>query len=255
MVEEVRAIAARWQRYYDEVRRPSACLHCDSCHVVFNGWRKRSASVLVNDEAFHIDEVRCRRVRCQGCRVSWTLRPPGLCARKHYQLCVVARATSTYLHDRSATQSRVASAMSCSRRQVARWLLWVGALADPADLAVEVIDFADETVLAPVREVAATWRKGIPQLGLQFARRAASVLAHLEVVGLLAGTPSPGLRAVLEGLRPDGLAVTPYARPSVPELARRHPGGSPGRLSAWLKNARQHSPTSTPSASPCSATA
>ena len=93
------AIMDRWQRFFETVVAPAVCLFCAKGHVVFNGIAVRKASVLVTGLVVYLGPVLCRRVRCQACRVSWRLYPPGLMPRRHYQACVVAQATSQHLFD------------------------------------------------------------------------------------------------------------------------------------------------------------
>jgi hypothetical protein len=75
-------------------------------------------------------EVRCRRLRCGGCRHGWTVLPRGFVRRRHYQPTVVAYALA--MSHRGETQDEVARALLCSRRSVARWLAWISEGLDAA---------------------------------------------------------------------------------------------------------------------------
>ena len=117
----------RWARFAERLERPACCLFCGHLRVLWNGWRQRSASVWWRGEVRHLPRVLCRRVRCQQCRRSWTLRPPGLMPHRHYQLSVLAQALGRYLFEPAMSQARVAQQMGCARRTVGRWLRFVGA--------------------------------------------------------------------------------------------------------------------------------
>lgn len=82
-----------------------------------------------NGSPIFVAEIRCRRMRCRKCSHTWTVRPRGLVASKHYQPCVVARGISLQL--RGATQALVAAASASSRRSVGRWRRMLSALSTP----------------------------------------------------------------------------------------------------------------------------
>ena len=79
--DERDVIAAAWAT--PRVERPTQCIHCADRRIWWNGTRKRSASVLIDGRVAHLRAVVCARVKCAGCLVSWTLRPPGLLPHKH----------------------------------------------------------------------------------------------------------------------------------------------------------------------------
>jgi len=114
-------------RFFETVKRPHHCPFCRGPRIHWNGHRERSASVMEGDCVRHLTDIFCRRVKCAShvCKKSWTLRPPGLTPRRHYQLCVVASAVRQFVSDCHSTLTAVARAHQCCRRTVGRWLHWV----------------------------------------------------------------------------------------------------------------------------------
>ncbi len=121
----------RWRSYYQNAEKPRQCILCESGRIWFNGSRSRGASVMVMGAVVYIAELLCRRVKCSECKTSWTLRPPEVIARKHYQLSVVSQALSGYLFEPDASLSCVAEQYGCSRQTVNRWVGWTAAIARP----------------------------------------------------------------------------------------------------------------------------
>ncbi len=222
-VTEAEVIAQRWARYYETVEKPRDCIECDDGRVGWNGRRKRSASLVAADELVHVAQMWCRRVKCTRCGTSWTLRPPGLVPHKHYQLCVVARATSEYLWGEHSTLTAVAAAHGCARRTVKRWVCWLAAIADPAALLSKLREAVDAPVVPRASRVAQLVRKARYALGRVVLERAAEVLALCEALGSAWGLEPPGLRAVVERVVANRSGIATYARPLIPELARSHP--------------------------------
>jgi len=202
-----------------KLRRPACCVDCSGTRVRWKDWRRRTATVLLEGLAVYVTDILTRRVRCLDCGRSWTLLPPGLLPRKHYQPCVAAAAVGAYLFEPSASEETVAVRYGCSRRQVGRWLSWVAALASPADLQARLVEASGEPVRMPVREVADLARKAKTEARKARLGRAALVIILLEAIGAALGLEPPGLRAVLvllsEGWRP----LAPYAAPAIPIVA------------------------------------
>jgi len=220
-------IRERWDSFFNEVRRPEKCHFCEHPRVLWNGTRLRSASVLTPDGVVHVPEVRCRRVKCQHCRRSWTLRPDGLVASRHYQLCVVAAATERYMADGSAAAEVVAAAFTASRRTLGRWLGWVAALA-PVTILQHLLQRASQQA-APIESLPVSpsrHRAGVLPGPLALA---AEVLSLIEALAMAIGLEPPGLRAIVEAVTARG-ATTSYRSPTIPELARRLEEAYPTKL-------------------------
>jgi hypothetical protein len=218
----VEALRERWNRFADEALKPLLCAHCGGARVRWDGWRRRTASVLHDGAVHHLTGVRCRRVDCGACGRSWTLRPPGLAPRRHHQRDVVASATSRYLFAPRATRDSVAEAHGCSRRTLGRWLCWLAGLAALSDLQRHVLEAAGEVILPPFRSVADLARKA-PLVGRAVLERAAQVLTLVEQLGSAWSLQAPALGPVLERVTGPGDTSTD-ARPCVPEFARRRLG-------------------------------
>jgi hypothetical protein len=124
----------RWDHFFETVKKPGHCPFCQGLRIYWNGHRERSASVMADDGVVHLSGILCKRVKCASppCRKSWTLRPPGLMARHHYQRCVVASAMRQWLSEPHPTLTAVAKAHQCCRRTVGRWLRWIREIATAA---------------------------------------------------------------------------------------------------------------------------
>lgn len=222
------AVALRelWRHFAETVVRPVACIQCGG-RVVFNGRRRRTASVRIDDEVVYIPEVLCRRVQCArgGCGAGWTVRPFGLAPRRHYQLDVVAHAAGQYLFDQDASQERVAREHDCSRRTVGRWLTWIAGIAEPAKLAARVAEAAAVPVTMAEPKVAELSRKARGEARRLLLKTAAWVLALLEALGEALALEPPGLRGVLERHAQATGRLSTYAAAAIPELARRTQAG------------------------------
>jgi len=232
MTQAIEALKREWQAFNATVAKPGQCLFCGGRRLWWNGWRQRTASVLVGEQVVHVEEVACRLVKCglPSCGRSWTLRPPGLVPQRHYQLCVVARAASSYLFDPEATQEQVAVSMACARRTVGRWLGWLAGIASPADLLRHVVEASDVAEIPPLREVAALGRKARSAARKAVLESAARVLCLVEALGQALSLPPPGLRAVVERVLAGRSGVTTDHSPRILEFARRHLGGVGGTL-------------------------
>ena len=219
--QAVAALKQKWREFYASFTSPPACVLCADTHVVWNGPRDRRASVLVDRLVVYVVDVICRRVRCQECRHSWTLRPPGLSPRRHFQLDVVAQATSRYLFEAEATQKHVAAEHKCDPRTLGRWLDWVPALVDPAVLQRLLAETAHGLVVPAVRAVAGLALKALGATHRALLERTAAVLCLFEALGMARGLEPPGLRGVVEAVVRDRDRITTYARPalSIPDFA------------------------------------
>ena len=124
----------RWDRFFETVKKPGHCPFCQGLRIYWNGHRERNASVLEGGGVVYLTGILCKRVKCANpqCRKSWTLRPPGLMPKRHYQLCVVASAMRQLWFEPHSTLTAVASAHQCCRRTVGRWLRWIRGIATPA---------------------------------------------------------------------------------------------------------------------------
>jgi len=206
-----------WAEVTERVDRPTACIYCGHRWVWWNGWRVRTATVLVASAVVFLTGVRCPRVKCanKGCRKSWTLRPEGLMPRRHYQLSVVARAMTMRLLE-GISQEMVAEEHTCSRRAVSRWVEWLSEVAEPAALARRLMEACEAPVLPKVDELArAAWER-MRDVG----RRAAENLCLFEALAAAMGMGSPGLASVVEQAISNRDRVTTYGSPTIPELAR-----------------------------------
>jgi len=226
--EIVRECKQRWQQFFLTVAKPERCIYCEGEDVSWRGSGTRNSSVLVDDdersEVVYVNGIACRRVQCGSgeCHRSWTLRPPGLFPRRHYQLCVVASATSQYLHQEHASQAAVAAAHCCSRRSLGRWLTWESQIAKPADLQRHILDVAEAPLLAKTQPVANLARKAFDTTQQRILTTAAVVLGLFEVLATALGYEPPGLRSVLETVVGNRERVSTLAAPAVPEFARLH---------------------------------
>jgi hypothetical protein len=128
----------------------------------------------------YVPQIRLRRVRCPACRQSWTLWPPGLMARRHYQMCVVSEALAQ-LCGQPVSEQQVADGIGCARHTLGRWLRWV---AEPAQLLARLHAVTGEPLLPPL-----AWAHGRLAAVRDAARRALLSRAA-EVLGLLAALAS-----------------------------------------------------------------
>ncbi len=217
------ALKREWSRWYETVALPAQCIYCgdEEARIVRNGSRARSASVLLEGLVVFIAQMLCLRVRCQSCRRSWTLRPPGMVARKHYQLEVVSQAVGRLAFDAEATQEAVASGAGCDRRTVARWVAWTAEVFAAEELQAAVIDAAGP-VLTVLRPVAGLARKALRSARTWLLERAARVLSLVEALATAWGLEPPGLRSVVRLAAGERDGATTYARPGlrVPGVAR-----------------------------------
>ena len=232
MAQGVETLKQEWQAFYANAAKPACCIFCRGSHVWWNGWRQRTASVVIDEQIVHVDAVACRLVKCGDpqCSRSWTLRPPGLAPQRHYQLCVVARAASSYLFDRTATQEQIAGSTGCARRTIHRWLGWLAGIASPEDLQRHLLEASDVPEIPPMQEVAALARKAHTAARRAVLESAARVLCLLEALGQALYLPPPGLQAVVERVLAGRSHVTTDHSPRILDFARRHLGLAGGTL-------------------------
>jgi len=221
----VEALKQGWECFCRTVARPAACPVCCGTRIWWNGFGERSASVRLGDETFHVSGIRFRRVLCadSACRHRWSLLPPGLAPRRHFQSCVVSAAVQEYLFAPGASQESTAHRHGCSRRALGRWIGWLAGLVEPAVIQERILAAQGEPILAPVRAVARLARKARSQARSKVLEAAALVLCHLEALAAALGLAPVGLRSVLETLAPIGARQSTQARPLLPEFARRRP--------------------------------
>jgi hypothetical protein len=217
--------AACWSAFFDRNELPKECRSCGDPHVVRNGTAERSATVRENDATVTIPRILLRRVKCVACRLSWRLYPPGLLPRRRFQLCVVSDAASEYLFNPLATRPAVAAAATCAVRTVGRWIHWVAAIAEPANIQARLVEVLDEAVVPLFPE--AVVRN--PLVG-GMLRRAAANLVLIEALARSVGLEPPGLRSLVVALVAGRDGSTTYARPIIPEFASRGLGGRSATL-------------------------
>ncbi len=222
-----------FRRFAENVRLPTLCVYCDGTHIVWNGHATRTGTFRVVADggpiAVHVDDIPIRRARCQGCRRSWRLRPPGVMPQRHYQLCVVAHGLGRLLFEPGATIIAVALAATCSSWTVGRWMRWIAGIGAPADLQARLVEIADAPVLVEGRAPVRSSRSAALRVAVQ---RAASVLQGIEALASAAGAATPGLGPVVEALVANRYRHTTYASPFIPEFASFKLGGRFGMLPA-----------------------
>ncbi len=223
MERSLEELSQDWQSFAQRAERPSSCLFCPSRRVWWNGVRRRTASVRdpKGRRAAYFPDVRCPRVRCATCRRCWTLRPEGLVAQRHYQLCVVADATAAYLFEPDPSLARVAAAVGCDRRTVGRWVAWLAGVAQPSDLLRHVLHAAQAPLVPRLLPAAGALRQATSAAWRAVRHRAAQVLSLLESLGAALGCEPPGIRSVVSAVWAGRYRATTYARPALPEFARR----------------------------------
>lgn len=220
----------RWDSFAETVARPGGCPWCGPGRVVWNGFRVRSASVFGAGRVIHLPRIRCRRVRCQACRRSWTLRPRGLMPQRHYQLSVIAEALASYLFEPESSQAGVARAMGCARRTVGRWLRWLAGVAEPRDLQRHLLAICGEPVLPSLGRALTKIEAVADALRRQLLGRAAEVLVLIEGLAQALGLEPPGLVSVVEAVLSNRARISSDRSPRIPEFARRQLPVGWGRL-------------------------
>lgn len=211
----------QWDRFFETVQKPDSCIFCECSRTYWNGQRERTASVLIGEEVAYLIDLLCRRVKCANgeCKKSWTLRPPGLMPRRHYQLCVVAHGTKEFLFHPDSTITSVAHEHPCSRRTVGRWLKWIGEIAEPSDLIRRLFSVSKETAVAFGFKISEMIIMAT-NAGKKAFQRTTKNFCVLEAFGTAYGREPAGFRGVIEAVIANRDRITTYRSPFIPELAR-----------------------------------
>jgi hypothetical protein len=206
-----------WGQFFETVDKPCCCPFCQGLRIYWNGYRERSSSVLEGDQIVYLSDVVCRRVKCANrqCKKSWTLRPPGLMPRRHYQLCVVASAMRQFLFEPHSTLTSVAAAHQCCRRTVGRWLHWLAGIAKPSALIRRLGGIPGTAVFA-----ARDNNRGIGTPARKVFERAGRVFCLLEALGKAGGCKDAPFGGMIEEILSGWDRVVTYRFPAIPELAR-----------------------------------
>ena len=206
-----------WDQFFETVNKPCCCPFCQGSRIYWNGYRERSASVLDGDKVVYLSDVLCRRVKCANrqCKKSWTLRPPGLMPRRHYQMGVVANAARHFLFDPHSTLTSVAAAHQCCRRTVGRWLHWIAGIVKPSSL-IRGLGALPSTERFASRD----HDRGIGTRARKVFERTARVFCLLEALGKACGDKEAPFAGMIEAIITARERGTPYRFPAIPELAR-----------------------------------
>jgi transposase-like protein len=173
--------------------------------VWHNGIRWRKATVRTDGRSEFFGEIPVRRLRCGDCRQRWSHAPDAVVAQGHYQPCVVAEAVARDVLDGETTVTAVAREHGCHRRTLGRWTERVAAVAEPSELARQLlVESAAPVVPAPPPVTRPRRSTRLAALGV----RAVWVLALLEALASLRGLSPPGLAhaaALVPALAPPSL--------------------------------------------------
>lgn len=219
--EAVEEFKEECDRFFETVEKPNSCIFCRCSRIYWNGQRERTASVLFGDEVAYLTDILCKRVKCAGpkCKHSWTLRPPGLMPRRHFQLCVVAHGTNKFLFEPRETLTSVADEHQCSRRTVGRWFNWIAGIADPSDLIRRLHSVSKEAALSAGLKISEMITRAV-NTGKEVYQRTAQNFCILEALGEAYRYEPPGFRGVIEAVIANRDRITTYRFPFIPELAR-----------------------------------
>ncbi len=215
--QAVERLERLWSDFYHAAVPPAACVFCGGGRVWRNGSCTRAVQVLVLGVVVHIAEVRIRRVVCAQCRRGWQVRPPGIVAHRHYQLCVVAEALQRYLFDEKSSLRSVGEALGTTARTIGRWLERVAGAADPAEL-LRRLGMVGEPVVPAVPEVR---RPTTDERRAEVLRRAALVVVLLEALASALRLSAPGLRSVVTLVLGDRSDLVTARAPRIPDFAWR----------------------------------
>ena len=217
--KEINKFKEQWDRYLERVEKPGSCIFCEGDRLYWNGYRERSASVLIGDEVVYLTDILCKRVKCAKpeCSRSWTLRPPGLMPRRHYQLCVVAHGVLQFLSDPHETLTSVAEAHCCSRRTIGRWLHWITGIAEPSDLLRRLYHISMQAALSSLFKVYEILKKAPNKIIFQGTVKN---FCFLEALGIAYRYAPPGFRGMIETTIANRDRMTTYRYSFIPELAR-----------------------------------
>jgi hypothetical protein len=217
--KQINQFKAQWDLYLERVEKPGSCIFCHGDRLYWNGYRERSASVLIGDEVVYLADILCKRVKCAKpeCNRSWTLRPSGLMPRRHYQLCVVAHGIIKFFSDPHETLTSVADAHCCSRRTIGRWLHWIAGIAEASDLLRGLSHISKKAALSTVVQVYEIFKKVPNKIIFQGTVKN---FCFLEALGRAYGYGPKGFRCMIETALANRDRVTTSRCPFIPELAR-----------------------------------
>lgn len=205
-----------WVEFFEEVKLPRKCIHCEGDRIWRDGKRWRTASSRVNGKTVTVPTFPCRRVVCATCRRSWTLLPPGLLPGRHFDLAVAAETLSSYLFEEEASREAVAEAFDISPRTLGRFAEHTAQVASPGLLQKLLLEVTGAPILArlePVRGLAKKARSRARRLVLEGAGK---VLCLLEALGAALGLDSPGLASLLSRVVGGRRGRTSYRAPIIP---------------------------------------
>lgn len=195
--EQIAEVQHRWAQRAAapaESREHPAVCEAQAPRVVWDGLRRRSASLVMDDEVVHVPELVCRRLRCQRCGLRWTRRPAGCLPRRHYQPCVLESAVAEVALG-GASQTVAAERLGVDRRTVSRWTHWTAHAAEPAALQHELLEASDEPTVVGTPAVALRREPGGSRSSV--CARAAHVLALCVALASALALPPPELGAVM----------------------------------------------------------
>ena len=217
--KEIDKFKEQWDDYWEGVEKPGSCIFCEGDRLCWNGHRERSASVLIGDNVVYLTGILCKRVKCADpeCKRSWTLRPPGLMPRRHYQLCVLGHGLAQFFSDSHETLTSVAAAHCCSRRTIGRWLHWVAGIAEPVALIRRLFHVSKEAVVQTFAKIYETFRTAPDKI---IFSGAVNNFYFLDALGSAEGYAPQGFRGLLESAIANCDRITTYRFPFIPELAR-----------------------------------
>ena len=224
MCKEASHLLSWYQHYYETAEKAKRCPQCGQEHIVFNGSGVRTAEFWIDDDGdgkvVHVNDIPIRRFRCQDCRHSWQLLPPGLMPRRRIQLCVVTKGLERLLA--GDTLAQIAELCDCSLSTVRRWIRWVADVADPADLMARLVEVVGAPIAVPTPAIP-------PRINSKPTwRRAAKVFFGFEALAAALRMEPPGLRSVVCAVLGNRDRHTTYARPSIPEFGIKRFGGQMG---------------------------
>ena len=205
-----------WVEFFEKVKRPQACVHCEGDRIWWDGKRVRSASGRVDGKTVTVPAFPCRRVECATCKRSWTLLPPGLLPGRHFDLAVVAEALSRYLFEEKVSREAVAKAFEISPRTLGRFAEHTAQVAAPGFLQKLLLQVTDVPLLARLEPVKGLVKKARSQARRLVLEEAGKVLSLLEALAAALGRDSPGLAALLSRVVGGRRGLTSYEAPIIP---------------------------------------
>lgn len=217
-----------FERYYHEVERPAECISCDGRRVWWNGDRLRSATGTVDGRPVTVPCFRCRRVRCEKCKKSWALIPPGLLPGRHFDLSVGAGALADYLFEPEQSLTSAAMKAGMSSRTLGRFRDFVAELVSGDLLDRLIAKVSRAPILSWVLPVADAERKAKRDARRRsILDRAARVLCLTEALAGAVGLAAPGLSSLLSRIFRRGCRPAFHRGESIPAKAWRQAVGVP----------------------------